>query len=231
MECTEFRELIGADPAGLDARAEQHRKSCPACKAYAERLAASEQLINEALRFDVKALQREVERRRHPQTRQRFTAIAGVAAALVAVVAIWALVRPVGNGGALAADVAEHWHHEPHSWQVTDVSVPDFALRAVLAGKARLDLKQLGPVTYVASCPFRGHIVPHLVVQGQAGPVMILLLPEEAVDGIEAVTLEEEGLSGVIVPHGRGSVAILGAAAEPMAPLQKSLVNAVEWSI
>ena len=231
MECKEFRQLIGADPAGTDLRAEQHRDSCPACKAYAERLIASEGLINRALRFDVQALKQQVELQRQPKRTNRFAAFGGAAAAMIAAVAVWVLVQPVGDSGALAADVAEHWHHEPYSWQVTDVSVPDFALRAVLAGKARLDLQQLGPVTYVASCPFRGHIVPHLVVQGQAGPVMILLLPEEAVNSIEAVTLEEEGLSGVIVPHGGGSVAILGAAAEPMAPLQKSLVNAVEWSI
>ena len=231
MECTQVRELIGADPAATPAAAEEHLQACPACNAYAQRLRASEQLIHEALRFDVGALQRQVALQQQPRHRPRWAAVSGVAAALVAVVAIWALVRPVGNGGALAADVAEHWYHEPYSWVVTDVSVADARLAEVVQDTAKLNLTDLGPVTYVQSCLFRGHLVPHLVVQGQAGPIMVLLLPDEAVDGPEPIAIPEQGLAGVIVPHGAGSIAILGSADEPMEPVQKDLVAAVEWSI
>ncbi len=231
MECTEFRQLIGADPAGSDPRAEEHARSCSACQAYAQRLRASEELIGTALRFDVQELKSNAELQRRRPAHQRLWAIAGTAAAVVAVVAIWALVRPSGEDGALVADVAEHWFHEPYSWVVTDVSVPEAKLRDVVANKARLDLARLGSITYATSCFFRGRWVPHLVVQGQAGPIMVLLLPDEPLGEAERVSIPEQGLAGVIVPHGSGSVAILGTAAEPMEPVQKSLLEAVEWSI
>lgn len=230
MECTEFRELIGADPAAGDPLAEEHLRSCSACRAYAERLHASERLISQALRFDVQALQQNFELQRRAPKQRRLTMLAGTAAALVAVIALWALLRPAG-GGALAADVAEHWYHEPQSWVVTDARVSNASLESVLRDTAQLDMDRLGPVTYVQSCFFRGHWVPHLVVQGQAGPIMVLLLPDEAVQSAELVTIPEQSLEGVIVPHGRGSVAILGHAAEPMQPVQQNLLDAVEWSI
>ncbi|HSG64964.1 MAG TPA: hypothetical protein VLD39_08185, partial [Gammaproteobacteria bacterium] len=55
MDCSDFRELIGADPAQLDPAGVEHERSCPACAAYAQRLRASEGLITAALRFDVAA--------------------------------------------------------------------------------------------------------------------------------------------------------------------------------
>lgn len=231
MECTQVRELIGADPATSDAVAEEHLKACPACTAYAQRLRASEQLIGEALRFDVGALRQQVALQQQPRRRPPWAAVSGVAAALLAVIAIWALLRPVGNGGPLAADVAEHWYHEPYSWVVTDVSVSDARLAEVVKDTAKLNWAGLGPVTYVQACLFRGHLVPHLVVQGQAGPIMVLLLPHEAVEGAEPLEIPEQGLAGVIVPHGPGSIAILGSADEPLESAQKNLVAAVEWSI
>jgi hypothetical protein len=157
--------------------------------------------------------------------------MAGTAAAVLAVVAIWALVRPVAVTGSLALDVAAHWHHEPYSWVVTNDRVSDGDLQGVLKNAAFLDAEKLGPITYASSCFFRGHWVPHLVVQGQAGPIMVLLLPDEPVAAIQQVSIPEEGLTGVIVPHGRGSVALLGNSAELLAPVEKNLVEAVEWSI
>ena len=79
MECTEFRELMEADPAATDPRAGiPNRPFRPRT-----RLRASERLINAALRFDVAALQANVQQQRNPAPRWRFTAIAGTAAALV----------------------------------------------------------------------------------------------------------------------------------------------------
>ena len=231
MECSEFRQRIESDPASTDDQADQHARDCAACNAYARRVRAAERLICPALRFDVAEFNRQVAAQAQPAGRLRFRAMAGTAAALVVMVAIWALVRPNSGSGTLALDVAEHWQHEPYSWVVTDARVSDGDLQRVLKKAARLDLAKMGPITYASSCFFRGHWIPHLVVQGQAGPVMVLLMPDERLETPERVVIPEEGLSGVIVPHGRGSVALLGDSAEPMEPLERNLVEAVEWSI
>jgi len=76
----------------------------------------------------------------------------------------------------LAADVVAHMAGEPDAWQRTDVPVPNLELNAVLL-EAKLRLKpEAGIVSYASSCDFRGHKVPHLVVQTQSGPVTVMVL-------------------------------------------------------
>ena len=132
---------------------------------------------------------------------------------------------------ALATDVAEHWTHEPHSWVVTGYRAPSDMLNAVLEGKANVETGGLPPISYVHSCYFRGQWVPHLVLQGENGPVMVLLLRDEKIMKPQSIEMVEDGLKGVVVPHGNGSVAILGEAEESLQPLEKALTMAVEWSI
>ena len=70
--------------------------------------------------------------------------------------------------------------------------------------------------------------MPHLVIQGQYGPVTILLMPEEEV--AEATPLDGVNVKGVILPVGNGSIAIIGAREELLEPIQKNVVNSVTWT-
>jgi hypothetical protein len=108
----------------------------------------------------------------------------------------------------LAADVVAHMAGEPEAWQRTDVSVPDAALNAVLQ-QSKLHLKPgAGIVSYASSCDFRGHKVPHLVVQTPTGPVTVMVLVHEPVS--KSMRFDEQGYRGTIVPvPGHGSIAVL----------------------
>jgi hypothetical protein len=235
MDCTEIRERIEADPADLDAVATGHIETCSGCAAYAERLASAERLINQALRFDVGALKQQAAAPRPSGSvviRHRRWSVA-VAAAIVAGIAVWfgLNVGPGADYAELTAEVAQHWYEEPGSWVTTDVQVSSASLEQVVSGQARIDVAGLGLLSYAQSCYIRGEWVPHLVLQGQAGPVMLLLLPHESVEEPLPLELPEEGLSGVIVPHGNGSIAIMGEDAEPLQPIRDRIDDAVEWFI
>jgi hypothetical protein len=103
---------------------------------------------------------------------------------------------------------------EPDAWQLTDVPVPDADLNAVLKD-SKLRLKAgAGMVSYASSCQFRGHKVPHLVVQTQSGPVTVMVLVHEAVR--KPKQFDEQGYRGTIVPvPGHGSIAVLMRDANP----------------
>ena len=73
-----------------------------------------------------------------------------------------------------------------------------------------------------------GKKIPHLVMQGEQGPVTILLLPDEAVDA--PVPIEGQGINGIILPVGDGSVAIIGERNEKLEAIEKNVVNSVTWS-
>jgi hypothetical protein len=184
------------------------------------------------LRFDIGLLG--TARRGVPASRRddRRTVFAAIAAALVAGVAVWLGLGGAGLGGpGFAEQVAAHWFEEPASWIRTDIAVGDIALASALDGQARIDLGALGRVTYARSCLVAGQWVPHLVVQGTEGPVMILLLPRRAIPDSMPLSLPEQRIDGRLLPHGEGSIAVMGRDGEPLEDIGQRALAAVEWTI
>ena len=128
----------------------------------------------------------------------------------------------------LADEVLAHLDHEPRSLVVTDVPVSDRRLqRAVPASMAVFDRDET-LITYANPCIINGKRVPHLVVQGQHGPITILLMPEEKV--AEKTPLDGATVHGVILPVGEGSIAIIGPREEALEPIQENVRASLTWT-
>jgi len=132
------------------------------------------------------------------------------------------------NYDSLPEEILAHLDHEPGALRVTDVQVSDERLaRAVPASLAVYDRGE-ELVTYAQACVINGKDVPHLVIQGQHGPVTILLMPSERV--AEAVPIDGDSVKGVILPVGKGSIAIIGDREELLEPIQKNVLSSVTWT-
>ena len=128
----------------------------------------------------------------------------------------------------LAEEVLAHVDHEPWALRVTDEPIPDeHLLRAIPATQAVFE-RGNSLVTYATSCKINGKQVPHLVIQGAHGPVTILLMPEEPL--AEATPLEGVNVHGIILPVGRGSIAIIGDREEALEPIQEDIIDSVTWT-
>jgi len=128
----------------------------------------------------------------------------------------------------LAEEVLAHIDHEPGALRATNVAIADDRLaRAVPASIATYDRGE-ALITYAQSCVINGNTVPHLVIQGQYGPVTILLMPDEKIAA--ATPIDGEYLKGVILPVGRGSIAIVGDRDEPLESIKKNVVSSVTWT-
>jgi hypothetical protein len=64
-------------------------------------------------------------------------------------------------------------------------------------------------VSYASGCQFRGHVIPHLVVQTGRGPVTVMVLADETAHG-KPERFDEGGYRGVVVPAPRGALVVLG---------------------
>ena len=118
--------------------------------------------------------------------------------------------------------------HEPGALRVTDEPVSDTRLaRAVPANLPIFD-RDASLITYAQSCKINGKDVPHLVIQGQHGPITILLMPEEKID--EVMPIDGNNVKGVILPVGDGSIAIVGDREEQLESIQKNVVKSVTWT-
>jgi hypothetical protein len=89
-----------------------------------------------------------------------------------------------------------------------------------------------GLVSYASSCEFRGHRVPHLVVQTDQGPVTVMVLVHETTP--RAATFDEAGYRGVILPVAdHGSIAVLSQDRIDSTAIQRvaaRVLGALVWS-
>lgn len=208
IDHTQYREKVLADPHSRDAELLAHRDACAECRAWSERLLAFESKLQRALRVDMPQSSNVLPFARKPKSgggmRRPLAIAASMLLGAAVVGAIW-LSLPQRT---LAAAVVAHMAGEPEAWAKTDVPVAAPELQQVL-GRSKLELKQdAGIVSYASSCTFRGHVVPHLVVQTPSGPVTVMVLVNEPVR--RSMDFNEQGYRGTIVPvPGHGSLAVL----------------------
>ena len=128
----------------------------------------------------------------------------------------------------LADAVLAHIDHEPDALQVSNVAVSDDRLARAVPASLAVYERGDALITYAQPCVINGNTVPHLVVQGEYGPVTILLMPDEKVT--EVTSIDGENVKGVILPVGNGSIAIVGGRDEPLEAIRKNVLNSVTWT-
>jgi len=234
MTCEEYREAVAANP--LYEGGDSHASQCPACQAFQTDMQALDSKIARALAISVPELKMpelaDVDSSIVSVLRtRRLTTPAWLAvAATVAIAAVLGF-RMLGNDlsyPSLADEIVAHLEHEPYALRVTDKSVSDSRLaRVIPADLATMD-HSIGLITYAQSCVINGKEVPHLVIQGERGPVTILLMPGEKVDSRQSFS--GQSINGVILPVGDSSIAIIGEDGENLKRIENNVKNSVTWS-
>lgn len=198
-----------ADPRDADPRLREHCASCHDCTQFTERLLRFESSLARALRVALpadKEFPLRVKAAVSPLRAANRSWLAMAASVLMAVV-VGGFLWVAGPGPSLAADVVTHMGGEPDAWR-TKAPVRDSELEGVLRDTHLRLSGGAGTVSYAASCAFRGHHVPHLVIQTESGPVTVMVLVHENVS--KPMRFDEQGYRGVIVPAaGHGSLAVL----------------------
>ena len=234
MTCDEYREAVTADPS-YDGGGE-HLASCSECQAYRAEMQAFDRQIAAALNVNVPELRMpelpEVDTSKVTTLADRRIGVPGwlAMAATVAFAAVigFRMFSTDIPGEPLAEQIIAHLDHEPYALRVTDKPVSDRRLARVMpASVATLD-HSAGLITYAQTCVINGTEVPHLVIQGERGPVTILLMPEQSVDG--AQSLSGESINGILLPVGDGSIAIIGEEGENLQRIEEKVVDSVAWS-
>lgn len=238
MNCEEYKEAIAADPSATFEGAE-HAAACESCAAFMAEMQALEAKIVGALAIEVPELVMPdlapieddnvvnipFENKRAVPT---WMAIAA-GFALAAVIGVQLVSNQANDGVSLADEILAHIDHEPGAFRETENPVGEARFsRVVNQGIGTMD-RQVGLITYAQSCVINGKSVPHLVLQGENGPITLLLMPDEMVDS--AKTFMGESVSGVIIPHGDGSIAIIGENEQAVGEIEQRVVDSVEWSI
>jgi hypothetical protein len=201
MNCLEFRRIVGAQPDLDSPEARDHAAACETCARYWLELRQMDRLIYRALAVDVGTP------RRSRRIGARYWRLA---ASIVAATVLGAFLWSAQPRASLAEQLAAHARGEVSAL----VRTPDRIEASELAAVFKQSGVRLRPeaihVSYAMSCWFRGHFVPHLVVQTVRGPVTVLVLRHErSVPSGQVQHFEEGGFRGVIVPAPQGVLAVL----------------------
>jgi len=218
-DCRHARLQIGADPHHLADEVRAHVAGCAACARFLDETRALDGRLRAALELPLAQFRAPAGVRRWATPQWKIAA--SLLFGLLVGGGVWLATTPP----ALAGDVVEHIRHEAASWGMHD-ALPASDVGKVLQA-AGVEFDTAMPVVYASACPFRGRTVPHLVVQSAQGPLTVMLLAHEKVT--RRTEFEENGFSGVLLPAGEGSVAVLSRGAQVPGPVAQEIVSGARW--
>tara|TARA_R110002096_G_scaffold57426_2_gene145596 strand:- start:7235 stop:7966 length:732 start_codon:yes stop_codon:yes gene_type:complete len=236
MNCTEVQDALTANPAFDDESG--HLQDCADCQAYQNNLQALDRRIRAAMEVDVPKFEMpelpnlDSSNVATLPVRRKMTAPVRLAVAATIALAVFAGLRvggPENTEHSLAEQVLAHLDHDPAALLPSDTPVDDDDLRRVVPRNIASMNHDAGLITFAETCPINGNSIPHLVIQGERGPITIMLLPDEKISA--AISLDGENVHGSILPVGEGSVAIIGTRDEQLDNVKRSVMNSVAWDI
>ena len=236
MNCDNYKEALAANPDFDDESG--HEQGCADCQAFHSEILALDERIRAAMELAVPPLRMpelpdlDIENVVALPTRRRLSTPVWFAMAATVTLAVFVGFRalaPTAPPASLESQVLAHVDHEPMALLPTSTPVADSKLLRVVPSNIATMNHDAGLITFAETCPINGNAIPHLVLQGKAGPITILLLPDEKIS--ETKTLDGENVHGYIVPVGNGSVAIIGTRGEQLDEVQEKVVNSVAWGV
>ncbi|MCH9004336.1 MAG: DUF3379 family protein [Proteobacteria bacterium] len=235
MNCEDYRAALTADPEFEEDSGHVH--ACADCQAYSSEILALNEDIAAAMEITVPDLQlptlAEIDAENVVTLPERRGLSKPTWLALAATVLLAAVfgIRMTGVGepyGTLEEQVLAHVDREAAAVAASSTRVSDGRLARTVPRNIATMNHDSGLITYAQSCIINGRTVPHLVIQGERGPITILLMPEETVS--EAKTLEGKNIRGIILPVGNGSIAIIGHRDEQLERVKQNVLKSVTWS-
>ncbi len=236
MNCNDYNEALTADPGFEDESG--HLDNCASCQAYSAEILALNDRIATAMQIGVPELtmpelpEIDTDNVVPLAARRALSRPAWLALAATVLLAAFVGIRTADMDTLsenLAEQVLAHLDHEPMAMRVSNTPVSDSRLERTVPGDVAVMNHDAGLITYAQSCIINGKTVPHLVLQGENGPVTILLMPDEKIR--TARDLDGTGIQGVILPVGDGSIAIIGDREEQLELIKQNILDSVTWGI
>ena len=226
IHCLEFRRLATADPNYDDDSFRTHAAECESCGRFQAGMREFDVRLKKALEVPVPldlALQQEMSDKPRPTPRPWLAAAATVVLSSALGFGLWlGLARHT-----LAEDVLAHMYNEPDLLLPAGELLDERTMVAVLNTIGADVAPAAGKFTHAGLCEFRGRLVAHLVLEGETGPVMVLLLPAEKL--AEALEIDDDRFNGVVRTAGSGSIAVVGRDGERVENAARKIAAAVTF--
>jgi len=225
--CLDLRREKLADPKRLSAAATAHLKDCEHCRAFARRIDTLEQRTAQVLAVPVPdGLAERVQLRVHRHQKRPWTLWA-LAACLVLSFGIGLKQWKPRENPDYARFAINHVMREPESF--TEHRLADPAkFHTVMANFGADMRKPIGTVRYMRLCPVPNGTGWHIVLDTEAGPATLLLIPGRHVTR-EMREAKFGGLTARALPGGQGYYAIVAETPAIVDAVERLIKERVRW--
>lgn len=233
MNCMEFRRMLLTDPCSTDAAFVEHRGSCRDCADAVARSAHFESRLRGAVNVDVpenlasrillrQSFEAQPER---PWWRSR-TVYAMAAGMLLALGVVVLGYQSYHEQKRLGEEFVELVNGAPYTLTATGpVSGSEISSALEPTG---LDLEgSIGDVTFAGRCLVRDKLSGHIVVKGETARVTVFLMTDQLVQ--RRTTIRTANYSGIVLPQGPGTIAIVSAPGEALDDVEARVRSALRF--
>lgn len=234
MNCIEFRRMLLIEPASVDAEFAEHRRACPSCADAVERSAHFERRLRAAINIDVPenlASRILLKQSFEPRVARPWWRRRGVYALAASLLLALGLVGLQLNSHVQERRLSEEFvalvNGAPYALTLSK-PISSREITAALQPTG-LDLEgSIGKVTFAGRCLVRGKVSGHIVLQGETAPVTVFLIREQLV--ASRAVINSDFYSGVVLPQGSGTIAIVSAPGESLDKVEAQLRSAIRWA-
>jgi len=226
--CMDLRREKLADPKRLSAAADGHLSECAACRRFAQGIDTMEMRATQVLNVAVpEGLSERVLMRVH-RGEKRPWRLWAVAAAFVFSFGIGMVQWQPRPHTDYAKFAIEHVMHEPQSFTEHRLADPS-QFRLVMANFGGTVKAPIGKVSYMRMCPVPNGTGWHIVLQTEAGPATLLLIPGKDISD-EVIEAKFGGLTARALPGGQGYYAIVAETPAIVDAVEKLMDERVRWN-
>ena len=220
MNCLDCRRELLVDPRSDSPDLTRHISHCKSCRQEQQRLLALDDALDAALAYpvpdgladriiDISRDEINTGRNRKKPFSNRVWQIAAGAMLGIGLATYLGLHQdnPLNTADALETTVLNHITDEiNHLYETHDISAEklDNIMTAIntQAGDG------IGKLNYAGKCQIRKNTGAHLIVNGDRGPVTVLVMPGEHIE--KNMGIKSDRFDGMIYPTGYGSIAVVG---------------------
>jgi len=225
--CMDLRREKLADPKRLSADADAHLGECAACRRFAQGIDGMELRAAEVLNIPVPdGLSERVLMRVHRGEKRPWRMWA-VAAAFVLSFGIGMVQWQPRPQTDYAMFAIEHVMHEPQSLTTHRLADPS-RFQLVMANFGGTMKSPIGKVRYMRLCPVPNGTGWHIVLDTEAGPATLLLIPGKEISG-QVLEAKFRGLTARALPGGQGYYAIVAESPAIVDAVEKLMKDRVSW--
>ena len=230
MNCIEFRHICITTPGSANTDYLAHQEECHTCAMFAKEVGEFDRSLHEAVNvtppsgLEARILLRQSLSRDRRNHMNYYFSGALAASLLLAISMVFVTLHK--QEPTLEQAVISYVNDNTQP-PITDQHVQGNELEILFTSvNMKLD-GDIGTVKYAKPCYILDQMSLHLTLAGSKGPVTVLVMPESPVD--DTINLKNAGLTGIIVPCPKGSMAILGNSGEALDQVEKRFRSSVTW--